>query len=158
MDKIEICEAMPEDWEYAMELAFRVFLKFEAKEYGKEGTEAFASFVTDEMLKKLFLAGHYILFVAKMNEKIVGLVSIRNGNHLSLLFVDASFHRRGIGSLLLDKAINYLKENTLYNSVSVNAAPYAIDFYKKLGFAATGEMTKKDGIKYLPMEKAFCKY
>lgn len=155
MEEIEICEAMPEDWEYAMELAFRVFLKFEAKEYGKEGTDAFVNFITDEMLKKLFLSGHYILFVAKKNKEIVGLISIRNGNHISLLFVDATLHRMGIGSKLIEKVVSYLKSDSLFQSVTVNAAPYAIDFYKKVGFIETGEMSQEGGIIYLPMVRNF---
>ena len=65
-------------------------------EYGEEGIRSFAEFVTDEALKKMFLIGEYLLFVALDGEKIVGLISLRNGNHIWLLFVDEEYHRRGI--------------------------------------------------------------
>ncbi len=56
-NRITIRPAKPEEWDNAMELAFRVFLKYESKDYGKEGTQAFAEFVTDPMLKKAVDSG-----------------------------------------------------------------------------------------------------
>lgn len=156
MDEIIIRRAAAEEWDEAMELAFKVFLKFEAKEYGEEGTEAFANFITDEMLRKLFLAGHYILYVAKRNGKIIGLISMRNGNHISLLFVDPLYHKMGIGRSLVEKLVEYLKTYTDQKLLTVNAAPSAIEFYRRLGFFETGELTRQDGIIYLPMELDYC--
>ena len=55
MDQVEdivIRPARADKWDEAMELAFRVFLKYESRDYGREGTEAFAEFVTDPMLKR----------------------------------------------------------------------------------------------------------
>ena len=51
---VVIRKATAEDWDGAMELAFRVFLKYEAEEYGAEGLRNFAQFITDEDLKKMF--------------------------------------------------------------------------------------------------------
>ena len=49
---IDLCKQ--EQWDDAMELAFKVFLKYEAKQYGKEGTDNFAEFLTSPSLGKLF--------------------------------------------------------------------------------------------------------
>ena len=128
MENIIIREALPEEWESAMELAFRVFLKFEAKEYGKKGTEAFAEFVTSENLKRLFLTGHYNVFVAISDGKIIGVASLRNTNHISLLFVDGNYHKQGIATRLMDYAETYLKATSFADHMTVNSAPYAIGF------------------------------
>lgn len=147
---IIISGATPEEWEPAMELAWKTFLKFEALEYGEEGTAHFLDFISDEKLFKMFMAGEYKLAVAKENGKIVGLVSLRSQNHISLLFVDEAFHKRGIGKKLLA----YAQDEFLFPSdfrLSVNAAPYAIDFYKKVGFMESSELQKADGITFLPM-------
>lgn len=148
----QIRKAKACEWEPAMELAFKVFLKYEAMEYGPEGIRNFAEFVTDESLKKLFLQGSYLLFVAVENEKIIGLISLRSGNHISLLFVDQEYHRRGVGTSLVKYLQSYMLMHTRQQKLTVNAAPYGIPFYHRIGFKDTGYETKKDGIIYTPME------
>lgn len=148
----QIRKAKDYEWEPAMELAFKVFLKYEAMEYGPEGIRNFAEFVTDETLKKLFLQGSYLLFVAVENEKIIGLISLRSGNHISLLFVDQEYHRRGVGTSLIKYLQSYMLMHTRQQKLTVNAAPYGIPFYHKIGFRDTGYETKRDGIIYTPME------
>ena len=147
-----IRKATVADWEEAMELAFRVFLKFEAREYGPEGTRNFAQFITDEDLKKMFMIGEYLLFVAVKDGRQVGLISLRGGNHISLLFVDERYHRKGIGTLLVKHLQEYMLQNTKQQKLTVFAAPYGVPFYHRIGFRDVGEETRKDGIIYTPME------
>lgn len=149
---VVIRKATAEDWDGAMELAFRVFLKYEAEEYGPEGIRNFAQFVTDEDLKKMFLLGEYLLFVAETDDKLVGLISLRSGNHISLLFVDEKYHRKGIGTRLVKFLQEYMLQNTKYEKMTVFASPYAIPFYHKVGFVDVGMETRQDGIIYTPME------
>lgn len=139
-------------WDEAAELAFKVFLKFEAKEYGREGTDSFAEFLTNRSLNKLFKAGKYIVYVALLNNEIIGVSSVRSGNHLSLLFVDERYHRQGIGSQLIKAIQNFLLETTQYQTLTVNASPYGIPFYENMGFKATDVETCSEGIIYTPME------
>lgn len=148
----QIRKARNEEWETAMELAYRVFLKYEAMEYGPEGIKNFSEFVTDESLKKMFLTGRYLLFVAVKDDEIIGLISLRSGNHISLLFVDNEYHRRGVGRALIKYLQEYMLFHTSYEKLTVNAAPYGIPFYHNTGFRDTGTQTKKDGIIYTPME------
>ena len=147
-----IRKAVITDWDEAMELAFRVFLKYEAEEYGPEGIRNFAQFVTDEDLKKMFMIGEYLLFVAVKAGKVIGLISLRSGNHISLLFVDERFHRKGIGTLRVKKLQEYMLQNTKQQKLTVFAAPYGVPFYHRLGFVDMGKETRKDGIIYTPME------
>lgn len=147
-----IRKAEEKDWDDAMELAFKIFLKYEADEYGKEGTEHFASFVTDSVLKKMFLKGEYKLFLAEQGTQLIGLISLRNGNHISLLFVDDKYHRRGVGSALIGYLTQFMKLMTDFQKITVNAAPYGIPFYHNVGFSDMGPMMEKDGIRFVPME------
>ena len=148
----EIRRVKDTEWDTVMELAFKVFLKYESVEYGEEGIRSFAEFVTDEALKKMFLIGEYLLFVALDGEKIVGLISLRSGNHISLLFVDDKYHRKGIGSALIKCLQEHLLKNTRYEKMTVFASPYGIPFYHKVGFRDTGKQTKREGIIFTPME------
>ena len=151
-DTLEIRRAQPSEWDAAMELAFKVFLKYEAMDYGEKGIRSFAEFVTDEALKRMFLIGEYHLFVAFVQGEMVGLISLRSGNHISLLFVDEKYHRKGIGKALVMCLQEYMLQNTKYEKITVNASPYGVPFYHRIGFCDTGEETQKEGIIYTPME------
>ena len=140
-------------WDDATELAFRVFLKYEAKEYGEKGTDSFMKFLTSPSLEKLFKADKYIVYIAMKGNDIIGVASVRSGNHLSLLFVDEDYHRQGVASNLIKTVQDYLLRETDYQTLTVHSSPYGIPFYERMGFKATDDqITAEDGIIYTPME------
>lgn len=149
-ESIVITKAGREDWEPAMELAWRTFLKYEAPVYTKEGVDNFLCFISEERLYKMFLAGEYLLFVAKRDAKIVGMIGVRSGHHISLLFVDEKYHKQGIGRSLVLTVANELRSRRC-DLITVNASPYGLPFYKRLGFMETDEVKFTDGITYYPM-------
>jgi GNAT superfamily N-acetyltransferase len=108
--------------------------------------------VTDENLHKMFVAGHYQLFVAVYGNKCLGMLTIREKSHISLLFVDGDYHYNGIGSALIKFVSDYVLTEEGIDKLTVNASPYAIDFYHRLGFRDTHKETVADGIKFTPME------
>jgi len=154
-EEYEIRWAKVEDWEPAMKMVWRTFLKFEASDYTEEGIKNFLDFITDEQLYHSFLQGHYQMLVATFREQIVGVASVRNCNHLSLLFVDEAFHRKGIGRTLLESFCSYLKNEAGEEFMTLNAAPYAVEFYHKLGFRDMGPEEDVGGIRVTSMEKFF---
>ena len=139
------------EWEDAMALAWRTFMKFEAPDYSERGRDSFLEFISDEGLYKMFLLGEYHLFVALDDKKIVGIVALRARTHISLLFVDEMYHRQGLGRSLINYAAMYVAEEIRENIITVNAAPYATEFYHKVGFKDAGPMEENDGIRYTPM-------
>lgn len=145
-----IAPAVKDDWEDAMEVCWKTFKEFEACEYSEEGVEHFLNFISSNELYQMFLAGEYIMLVAKdsTTNKIIGVVTLRGGNHISLLFVDKKYHKMGIGKALLRELQKSLR-NTII--LTVNAAPYAIGFYHNVGFMDTKEEQLADGIRYTPM-------
>ena len=84
----EIRSAYREEWEDAMSLAWRTFMKFEADVYSPEGVKNFENFITDSTLYRMFVMGAYQMFVALDGKKLVGLLTLRDRVHISLLFVD----------------------------------------------------------------------
>jgi len=78
---------------------------------------------------------------------------VLNYNHLSLLFVDEEYHHRGIGRDLMRRMCEYLKKEEGERYMSLKAAPYAVEFYRKLGFHAVHEEEAFSGIRVTPMEK-----
>ena len=150
MNNVIIAPAEADDWEEAMELAWRTFLKFEAPDYSKEGTEHFLEFISGQELYKMFLCGEYKLLVARDEKKIVGVASLRTGSHISLLFVDEHYHKQGIATRLVAALQREFMTGECVQ-LTVNAAPYAVGFYEKLGFIKTDDFKTADGITYLPM-------
>lgn len=147
-----IKRAEKEHWDEATEMAFKVFLKYEAPQYGKEGTQKFVEFLTSVSLHRLFLQGFYKMYVATVDEEIIGIISYRNGNHISLLFVDDRYHKMGVGRELIKTVQNDILASSQYEIMTVHASPYGVPFYKRVGFVATDEEQYTDGIIYTPME------
>lgn len=152
-DSYEIRWAEAKDWIPAMHMIWKTFLKYEAVDYTEEGIRNFHEFITDEHLYKSFLQGRYQMMVALDGTRIIGAASVRNYNHLSLLFVDEEYHHRGVGRSLMGRMCEYLKKEEGEQYMSLKAAPYAVDFYRKLGFHAVHEEEAFSGIRVTPMEK-----
>lgn len=152
-DEIIIRKAVMADWEETMAMSWRTFLKYEAKDYGMEGVDSFRNFISDPLLRRMFLLGTYHMYVAVHGNKIVGMVSLRDKNHISLLFVDEVYHKRGIGRRLIETIGAFAKEEYGKEEITVNAAPYGLNFYKKLGFTSTSPLLTNGGIKYTSMKK-----
>ena len=147
--------AKVDEWIPTMDMIWRTFLKFEGEEYSEEGIQNFYEFITDTDLYRAFLAGRYQLMVALDGERIIGAASVRNHNHLSLLFVEEQYHRRGIGRTLIDRMCDYLQYEAGEEFMSLKAAPYAVEFYHKIGFRTLGAEEEYSGIRVTPMERVF---
>ena len=143
------------EWAPAMKMIWRTFLKYEGKEYTREGIQNFFSFITDDELYTAFLKGTYQMMVAVKDGRVIGAGTIRGGNHLSLLFVDEDYHRMGVGRAIMDSLCRYLKEEAGERYMSLKAAPYAVDFYRKLGFRTVKPEEEYSGIRVTAMEKVF---
>ncbi len=151
----EVRWAKEEEWGPAMRMIWRTFLRFEGRDYTQEGIRNFYDFITDDDLYVAFLKGEYQLMVALDGQKVIGAGSIRNRNHLSLLFVEEGYHRRGVGRAILTAVCDYLKQEAGEKYISLKAAPYAVNFYRRLGFRAVRPEEEYSGIRVTEMEKVF---
>jgi GNAT superfamily N-acetyltransferase len=150
--KIMVRCAYHSDWDGAMKLAWDTFVRFDAPDYSQEGIENFYKFVNDDMLRKMFVAGHYQLFIAMDSDRYVGMLSLREKKHISLLFVDEKYHNHGVASALLTFVCRYAVLEEGIDRLTVNASPYAVEFYHKKGFKDLQGETVADGIRFTPME------
>lgn len=128
----------------AMALCWRVFLEFEAPDYPPEGVAAFRSYIDDEKtVQALTVLGAFD------GMELSGVLAAE-GNHVALFFVGPAHHRRGVGRALMER----LLEDRRGEILTVNAAPYAVEIYRRLGFQPTDrERLAPDGIRYRPMER-----
>lgn len=141
-----------EEWEEAMEMVYRTFLEFDAGMFTDEGIGHFRDFISDTSLKKSFMGGAFQVIGAYVGMKLVGVIALRGNNHISLLFVDKDYHNNGIGRRLVAVLSDYAYLKLHEKELTVNSAPYAKDFYHKLGFVDLAPETESEGIIYTPMK------
>ena len=147
--KYEIRPLMESEWDMAMQLAWDTFLIYEAPEYTKDGIKNFQDFIRDPRLREMFKKGDFQAAGAISENTVIGILGTRR-QHISLLFVEPQYHHQGIATALLKSYFNAAKGQGIYR-MTVNASPYAVPFYKKLGFKNISGEIRKDGIRYTPM-------
>lgn len=101
------------------------------------------------------------LVTAEENETLAGVIEIREFRHISLLFVAREYQGRGIAKALFHRALNMIRQdNPECTTITVNSAPDAVGFYRKLGFRAASDEQCVNGIRFTPMRKllftAYC--
>jgi predicted GNAT family N-acyltransferase len=132
-------------------LTNEVFDEFVGKDYSEEGKKTFKEFTNEKAIIERINDNDF--FVAKCKNKIIGIMEIRNRNHISLFFVLKEFHGKGIGRKLFEYYIKIIKQNNYeIKTIMVNSSFYGEKVYEALGFIKTQEAQEKNGIKYIPME------
>ena len=128
----EIRLATNDDIAPALDLAWRMFVKYDSLDYGAEHTERMREAIEDR-LKDLSIYNQRLLVVALVNGRVVGMLETYGTNRISLLFVDSEHQRKGIATALMSKIASELKRRG-YDKVVLNSSPYGLAFYKRFGF------------------------
>ena len=143
LPKIDYRALSMEEMDMAMEMAWKVFLKFEAPEYPKAGVDSFYESIYNRTFQS-----QLCLYGAFHDDTLVGVIATRSeGNHIALFFVEESYQRLGIGKHLFHMVI---QENQI-GEITVNSSPYAVKIYERLGFKSTNSEQLVDGIRFTPM-------
>ncbi|MBE9166386.1 GNAT family N-acetyltransferase [Pleurocapsales cyanobacterium LEGE 06147] len=82
----------------------QVFNEFIAPEYSSEGIQEFHRYIQPtELLARQ--KKHYFTLVSVARDRVVGVIEVRNHNHVCLLFVAPEFQRWEIAKELFRKAL-----------------------------------------------------
>lgn len=137
----------------ALDLVYKVFMEFEAPDYPAEGVESFVNdIIKNEGFKEGCIIGKFRMYGAFDADNIVGIMTMRKESHVMLAFVDAERHKQGVGRKLFEHILNEIVlDNPTITDITVNSSPYAVGFYKKLGFIETDDLQEKHGIRFVPM-------
>lgn len=137
----------------ALELVRGVFMEFEAPEYSAQGVAEFMAYVADDAMAARLRRGESLVWTARLEAELTGVLAGSPAGHINLLFVPAAFQRRGIARALLGTYTRACRAKGVAQQ-TVNASPYAAEVYRRLGFAPTGPETTQNGIRYTPMVRA----
>jgi len=127
------------------------FNEFVAPGYEKLGVNEFLKYITPEATLNRLSKNHFIL-VALDGNLVIGVIEVRNLNHISLFFVRKGYQNRGVGRRLNELAIGKcreLKQDSIF--IDVHSSPYAVPIYQKFGFVKQSEEQVVNGIRYIPM-------
>lgn len=96
----------------------------------------------------------HVILVAESDGRIVGMIDVKESNHISLFFVEPARMGRGIGRGLLAHAVALCRrEDPGLREIDVNSSPWAVPVYARLGFRPTGPEQEQNGIRYTRMVK-----
>lgn len=131
------------EYPQALELAWQVFMRFDAPDYSPEGVLSFRQTITAPAY-----VDTVIVYGAFSENRLIGMIAVRNDHtHIALFFVAEAYQHRGVGRALFHEALSHASGA----AVTVNSAPYAVETYCKLGFVAIKEEQLTQGIRYTPM-------
>lgn len=117
-------------------------------ENGSSGLpEWFKATLTDSAFEGRFLDVNYFNYVAEIDGRVVGCISLKSGFHLYHLFVAPSFHKQGIAKHLWLHCVTNLK----IGQCTVRSSLFAVPVYSQFGFRVSGDSSSKDGIGFQPM-------
>ncbi|MDY4953367.1 MAG: GNAT family N-acetyltransferase [Candidatus Onthomonas sp.] len=119
-----------------------MFCQFEAPEYAPEGVAEFRRTLADvDGMRRMYLYGAFA------GDTLVGMLAMRGTRHISLFFVKADWHRKGVGRRLFDAMVRDWGPQEF----TVHSSPYAVEIYRRLGFVPTDTEQVTNGIRYTPM-------
>ena len=84
------------------------------------------------------------------DQELVGAAAMRRDDcHVYLFFVTGRLHGHGLGRKLMRALISSMGDT---RHITLNSSMYAVEFYKRLGFEATGPVANARGVEFLPMK------
>jgi GNAT superfamily N-acetyltransferase len=133
------------------ELVMRVFDEYVAPDFPPEGVEEFLKFIQPDVLRHRS-ATDSIALLATLDDEVVGVIELRDLQHISLYFVDQAYMGQGIGRDLWRQALAICRrERPDLSHISVNASLYAVPVYERLGFRQWKPEQVVKGIRFVPM-------
>ncbi|MCC8023048.1 MAG: GNAT family N-acetyltransferase, partial [Clostridiales bacterium] len=142
----------PQDVAPALALVWRGFLTYEAPLCESAGIEEFKRFIKPESFSRLLADGRYRMWGCYLDGGLAGVLAVRGLKHISLLFVEEKHHRKGCARALFQHLLEERNAAGVHGTVTVHAAPYALEAYRKLGFNPVSAACAENGIRFVPME------
>ncbi|SBS29852.1 putative N-acetyltransferase YafP [Marinomonas aquimarina] len=137
----------PQDLDAASTVCLAAFHHSVAPMLCAEGIATFQSVAAPEAFRERMNKDTTML-VAEADGEVFGVAELREGHHLSMLFVRPDKQEQGIGRALLEELLNHAGSDT----VTVKASLTSVSAYENYGFEITGEVGQSAGLTYQPME------
>ncbi|PVZ42161.1 GNAT family N-acetyltransferase [Pseudomonas sp. CC120222-01a] len=145
---MQIRKMTHEDLPSANALCLESFMLAVAPSVSAQGVATFTKIAAQEALAER-MAGDNLTLVCIVEGTLAGLIELKEGRHVAMLFVAPAWQRRGIGKRLMSSALQQARANV----VTVRASLSSVAAYERYGFALAGAVGEVAGLIYQPMEK-----
>lgn len=123
------------------------FLQSVAETLSDKGVSTFSNLAAPSAFLDR-MKGDNLMLVAENDGKIEGVIELKEGRHVAMLFIHPECQKKGIGRKLLSSALTHTKVETVTVSASLSSVPA----YEKYGFECKGKVGDSGGLVYQPME------
>lgn len=89
-----------------------------------------------------------VILVSEDQDNLNGIIELKEGRHVAMLFVDTQHQNKGVGKRLLSEALVYARVSVVTVSASLSSVPA----YIRYGFECKGDVAESSGLIYQPME------
>ena len=150
-DKLDIRDMVDGDRDAVCQLILELFDEFIGPGYSEQGRRRFHRGTRKQVQRDYWQDGGFRKLAFSGNE-LIGVIGVRDGTHVHWLWVRRDWHRRGIARLLMRIAVDTIRlQIPQANRLTLNASPYAVEAYKRLGFRTAGHENIRKGIASTPM-------
>lgn len=136
-----------------LHLVWEVFAEKLAPAYTPQGVMEFQTFIKLENVMPKVEQGDLVFWGAYENTELCGVAAVQSTGHLSLLFVRSKWEGQGVSKMLFAEVYRYCTAERGLMRITVNAAPQALEVYRRLGFRETAPQQTVNGITFIPMEE-----
>lgn len=113
------------------------------------GTHPLLATFTAESFAQRLLSPQFAHYVAEQDNRLCGMIALRDGSHVQHLFVRDDTRRRGIARQLWEHALR-LHGDRAY---TVNSSEIAVPVYTRFGFIGSGPAQTANGVRFVPMQR-----
>lgn len=139
----------PDDLPRVSQICREAFMASVAGTLSQQGIDSFSQIATSENFRTR-LEGDNAMRVYVEGEEVLGVVELKAGRHLAMLFIDPLHQGRGIGRQLVTAILPQARTEVVTVSASLSSVPA----YLKYGFHCCGDVAESSGLIYQPMQIA----
>jgi GNAT superfamily N-acetyltransferase len=99
--------------DFVSNMITNIFDEFVGRDYSEEGNNTFKDYIKPENILNRLNGASSLFYVAKYENKIIGMLEIKNNDHISLFFIKKDFHGKGIGKRLFKHYLDIIKNINL---------------------------------------------
>lgn len=134
------------DLEAVSALRISAFMAAVAPSLSPQGVATFTQIAAPDSFAKR-MAGDNLMLVFVQENQVRGVIELKEGRHVAMLFVDPQQQSRGIGRQLVAAALAHARSEM----VTVSASLTSVAAYERYGFSRAGEISESAGLVYQPM-------
>lgn len=145
---MQIRNLTPDDLPQASTLCLDAFMQAVAPSLSTQGIETFTKVAAPQAFAER-MQGDNLMLACVAQGALAGLIELKEGRHVAMLFIAPGWQRQGIGTRLMNAALEHARVDV----VTVKASLPSVPAYQHYGFTLAGEVGEFAGLVYQPMEK-----